>query len=109
MIKETVARNGNLRAEFFRNIWLVEQVRKRFDTEEQMLVKKVLQEGVERHQFAIDDVCLMSEIIHYTTKGLEVPYIYNRIGRNIKEQDTKQIVLRIIRNALGFMKTEITD
>lgn len=28
MIKETVMRNGNLRAEFFRNIWMVEKVRK---------------------------------------------------------------------------------
>lgn len=28
MIKETVVRNGNLRAEFFRNIWTVEKVRK---------------------------------------------------------------------------------
>ena len=31
MIKETVVRNGNLRAEFFRNIWMVEKVRKHFD------------------------------------------------------------------------------
>lgn len=28
MIKETVVRNGNLRAEFFRNIWMVEKARK---------------------------------------------------------------------------------
>ena len=27
MIKETVVRNGNLRAEFFRNIWMVENIR----------------------------------------------------------------------------------
>ena len=31
MIRETVVRNGNLRAEFFRNIWMVEKVRKKFD------------------------------------------------------------------------------
>ena len=30
-IKEVVLRNGNLRAEFFRNIWMVEKVRKHFD------------------------------------------------------------------------------
>jgi len=34
MIKETVMRNGNLRAEFFRNIWMVEKVRKNFDEDE---------------------------------------------------------------------------
>ena len=31
MIRETVVRNGNLRAEFFRNIWMVEKVRRNFD------------------------------------------------------------------------------
>ena len=31
MIRETVVRNGNLRAEFFRNIWMVEKVRRHFD------------------------------------------------------------------------------
>ena len=30
-IQEVVLRNGNLRAEFFRNIWMVEKVRKHFD------------------------------------------------------------------------------
>ncbi|WP_337438619.1 TetR/AcrR family transcriptional regulator, partial [Prevotella sp.] len=34
MIRETVVRNGNLRAEFFRNIWMVEKVRKKFDEDE---------------------------------------------------------------------------
>ena len=34
MIRETVVRNGNLRAEFFRNIWMVEKVRKHFDLAE---------------------------------------------------------------------------
>lgn len=32
MIRETVVRNGNLRAEFFRNIWMVEKVRKSLTT-----------------------------------------------------------------------------
>ena len=30
-IRDTVARNGTLRAEFFRNIWMVEKVRRTFD------------------------------------------------------------------------------
>ena len=41
MIKETVVRNGNLRAEFFRNIWTVEKVRKNFDEDERELFRKV--------------------------------------------------------------------
>ena len=45
MIKETVIRNGNLRAEFFRNIWKVEQVRKNFDEDEIELFRKVYSEA----------------------------------------------------------------
>ena len=41
MIRETVVRNGNLRAEFFRNIWMVEKVRKKFDDYEIDLFGKV--------------------------------------------------------------------
>ena len=41
MIRETVVRNGNLRAEFFRNIWMVEKVRKHFDDAEIELFRKV--------------------------------------------------------------------
>ena len=44
MIKETVVRNGNLRAEFFRNIWMVEKVRKNFDEDEIELFRKVYSE-----------------------------------------------------------------
>ncbi len=41
MIRETVVRNGNLRAEFFRNIWMVEKVRKNFDDAEIELFRTV--------------------------------------------------------------------
>ena len=48
MIKEAVTRNGNLRAEFFRNIWMVERVRKAYDHEELELFRRVLQEGCDK-------------------------------------------------------------
>ena len=40
IIRDTVARNGTLRAEFFRNIWMVEKVRKAFDVEEHRIDRK---------------------------------------------------------------------
>lgn len=101
MIRETVARNGSLRAEFFRNIWLVEKVRKTYDTEERHIIRRILQEGVDRHRFKIDDIGLMTDIIHYTTRGLEVPYIYDRLGIGLTEEESKPIVMGIIRRALG--------
>lgn len=102
MIKETVGRNGSLRAEFFRNIWLVEKVRRRFDVEERAILSRVLEEGIARARFRIDSVGLMADIIHYSLKGLEVPYIYDRLGVGLTEADTRPIVMGIVRRALGM-------
>lgn len=102
MIKETVVRNGNLRAEFFRNIWMVEKVRRAFDEEEIAILRRILQEGVENNSFKIEHIGLMAEIIHYTVKGLEVPYIYDRLGDGLKEEETQPMVLEIVRRALGL-------
>ena len=51
MIKETVVRNGNLRAEFFRNIWMVEKNRKKFDDNEIDIFTKVFAEGKAAGEF----------------------------------------------------------
>ena len=83
MIRETVVRNGNLRAEFFRNIWMVEKVRKNFDEDEIELFRKVYAEGKADGEFDIDDVDLVADITHYCIKGLEVPFIYGRLGHDI--------------------------
>ena len=72
MIRETVVRNGNLRAEFFRNIWMVEKVRKRFDDAEIELFRKVYTEGKEDGEFDIDNIELVADITHYCIKGLEL-------------------------------------
>ena len=56
MIRESVVRNGNLRAEFFRNIWMVEKVRKNFDEDEIELFRKVYAEGKADGEFDIDDI-----------------------------------------------------
>ena len=55
-VKEVVFRNGTLRANFFRDIWKVEKVRKRFDAKEIQLFRAVLQEGKDKGVFLIDNV-----------------------------------------------------
>lgn len=102
MIKETVSRNGSLRAEFFRNIWLVEKVRRKFGGEERAILRRVLEEGTRQAKFRIENVDLMADIIHYSVKGLEVPYIYDRLGEGLTEADTRPIVMDIVRRALGM-------
>lgn len=106
MIRETVSRNGSLRAEFFRNIWIVEKVRRAFDEEELAILRRVLQEGVEKGRFHIEHTGLMADIIHYVVKGLEVPYIYDRLGEGLTEEDTYPIVMNLVRRCLGMAPAE---
>ena len=101
MIKETVVRNGNLRAEFFRNIWMVEKQRKNFDEDEIELFRKVYSEGKAEGEFDIDNVELVADITHYCIKGLEVPYIYGRLGHGMTEETSKPLVAMVVYGALG--------
>ena len=109
MIKETVIRNGNLRAEFFRNIWMVERVRKKFDEDEIELFKKVYTEAKNDDEFDIDNVELVAEITHYCIKGLEVPFIYGRIGHGLTEETSKPVVAKVLYGALGKEKKKKKD
>lgn len=102
IIRDTVARNGTLRAEFFRNIWMVEKVRKAFDVEEHRILQKVLQEGVDKGRFRIESVGLMADIVYYSVKGLEVPYIYDRLGVGLSEDETYPIVKGIVMRVLNM-------
>lgn len=101
MIKETVVRNGNLRAEFFRNIWTVEKVRKNFDEDEIELFRKVYDEGKAEGEFDIENVDLVADITHYCIKGLEVPYIYGRLGHGLTEEASRPLVAKVVYGALG--------
>lgn len=102
IIRDTVARNGSLRAEFFRNIWMVEKVRKQFDEEEHRILLQVLQEGVELKRFRIENVELIADIIHYSLKGLEVPYIYDRLGEGLTEEETYPVVKSLLQRVLNM-------
>ena len=104
MIKETVMRNGNLRAEFFRNIWMVEKVRKKFDDDEIQLFEKVYTDGKADGEFDIENVELVAEITHYCIKGLEVPFIYGRLGHGLTEESSKPLVAKVVYGALGKSK-----
>ena len=101
MIKETVVRNGNLRAAFFRNIWMVEKVRKNFDEDEIELFRKVYEDGKRDGEFDIDDVYLVADITHYCIKGLEVPFIYGRLGHGLTEETSRPMVAKVVYGALG--------
>ena len=99
LIKETVIRNGNLRAEFFRDIWLVEKVRKNFDRTEVEILQKIIMQGIRQGKLDVVNIQLSVEIIHYCIKGLEVPYIFGRLGNSI--QTSRPMVKQVIHRAMA--------
>lgn len=106
LIKEAVLRNGNLRAEFFRNIWIVEKVRKHFDQMEKDFFIKTLKEGIASGEFDIANVALVADVMHYCVKGLEVPYIYGRLGEGLNQTESRTLVKTLIHRALRKEHTE---
>lgn len=99
-VKEAVYRNGTLKAEFFRDIWRVEAARKQFDEREQQMIKQILQEGQDKGVFNINYIDMTAEIVHYSVKGIEVPYIRGQIGADLEDEVRGEYVARLILGAL---------
>lgn len=104
IIKMAVYRNGTLRAEFFRDIWRVEAMRKYFDNNEIKLFREVLKEGKDQGLFDIDNVEITADILHYCIKGIEVPYIRGQIGEDLDDETGWRYVSKIVYGALGCRK-----
>lgn len=103
-VKEVVYRNGTLRANFFRDIWRVEKVRKKFDAKEILLFKSVLTEAKSEGVFEIDDINMTANIVHYCVKGIEVPYIRAHIGSELDNDTRHKYVKNIVYGALRRKK-----
>jgi len=100
-IKAIVLRNGTLRANFFRDIWRVEKVRKNFDIRETELIKGILEAGVKERVFDMPDVGITALVLHHALKGLEVPYIRGSMGDTTSQRlRRKDNVVNLIFNGI---------
>ena len=100
-IKALVFRNGTLKANFFRDIWRVEKVRKNFDIRETELLKGILDAGVKEGIFAMPDTEITAVVLHHALKGLEVPYIRGIMGDNISQRiKRRDNVMNLIFNGI---------
>jgi AcrR family transcriptional regulator len=104
-VRLEVYRNGTLRANFFRDIWQVETVRKKFDRRQILLFKQILQEGVTKGVFQIDNISLAAELLHYCVKGVEVPYIRGQLGTELDANKRRKYVSNIVFGALNKKET----
>lgn len=95
-IKEVVTRNGTLRADFFRDIWKVENVRKEFDKKEIHYLETIIQDGCEKGIFQLQDIKQTAEILHYAFKGLEVPTIRGVMKLDYNKKEDREIISGIL-------------
>jgi len=103
--KATVARNGTLRANFFHDSWNVAKVRKGYNQQEIALIRKILTDGVQEGVFHIPNIEATTLIIHYSLKGLEVPYIRGLLGDTPDSiAKHKESVINLIFNGLIIKK-----
>lgn len=100
-VKAIVFRNGTLRANFFRDIWRVEKVRKSFDLRETEILQSILEDGIKEKLFNVPNPLITAQILHHALKGLEVPYIRGRLGDTTqKRNEYKENVMNIILNGI---------
>jgi AcrR family transcriptional regulator len=100
-VKALVFRNGTLRANFFRDIWRVEKVRKGFDLREVELIKGILDDGIREGIFEVPDSDITALVLHHALKGLEVPYIRGLMGDAINQKlRRKDNVMNLVFNGI---------
>ncbi len=99
-IKEVVTRNGTLKADFFRDIWQVETVRKEFDNKEIQYLESIINEGVDKGIFYLSDIKQTAEILHYAFKGLEVPAIRGAIKLDYNRKSDRELIANIVLKGL---------
>ena len=103
--KATVTRNGSLRANFFHDSWHVAKVRKGYNLQEIALIKKILNNGIKEGIFNIPDIETAALAIHYSLKGIEVPYIRGLLGDTPdKVMQRKNSIMNLIFNGIKIKR-----
>ncbi|MCH5240284.1 MAG: TetR/AcrR family transcriptional regulator [Muribaculaceae bacterium] len=105
-MSEIVSRNGSLRAGFFRDVRKVDRARKLITEKEWLLLKEILEEGVRKGVFHVDDIDGVALVITHTLHGLDVPYVRDNISKEgvTQEQLKRQISSLILYGITGKEK-----
>lgn len=101
VMKEIVSRNGSLRAGFFRDVRKVDRARKIITRKETALLRDILQEGVEKGAFEIDNVNHLAVILTQAIHGLDVPFIRDNLSdEGIDKTMLKDSISNLIINSI---------
>jgi len=99
-VRHSIFRNGSLRADFIRYMRTIDSIRAKCEKREIALIEKILLQGVHEGQFHIENIHFMAQLIHYSAKGLENPYIRGEIAGNNDMQMLHRMARKVILGAL---------
>lgn len=85
-LKELSNFYATLKSEYLSHLEFAEKVRKNYDQEEIKIVREILEEGVKRGLFEVDDPALSAVSIVTAMKGLEVPLFLSKSKSNIEDR-----------------------
>ena len=100
-IKESVSRNGTLKAGFFRDVRKVDRARRSNTTSEANMLKQILLEGVNQGVFNIRHVEQTAMVMLLSLQGLDVTYIrYNFSELGIEKLKLREYIEDFIMNGI---------
>src|SRR5512133_1246081 len=73
-----------LKSDYMSHLEFIEQIRKSYDQDEVRVVAGIIQEGIERGKFSVEDPHLSAEAIVNSMKGLEIPLFINKEHGNFE-------------------------
>lgn len=100
-MQEIVSRNGSLRAGFFRDVRKVDRARKIISQKEIGMLRDILDEGVRKGVFDIDNTNHWAIVITHAIHGLDVPFIRdNLVEQGVDKTMLKKDISNIILNGI---------
>jgi AcrR family transcriptional regulator len=73
-----------LKSDYLSHLEFIEQIRKSYDQDEVRVVTVIIQEGIEKGKFSVEDPHLSAVAIVTAMKGLEVPLFINKEHGNFE-------------------------
>jgi AcrR family transcriptional regulator len=73
-----------LKSDYLSHLEFIEEIRKSYDQDEVRVVSGIIQEGIEKGLFSVDDPNLSAIAIVTAMKGLEVPLFISKEHRNFE-------------------------
>ncbi|MBR2301699.1 MAG: TetR/AcrR family transcriptional regulator [Bacteroidaceae bacterium] len=99
--RSIVRRNKGLSSEFFNNVWIIDHIRKTFDSKEIALFRTIISEGKQQGYFNVESPDLAARFLHFCLKGIELPYINGIVSKHNDDKFVEAFTKKVILNALG--------